>query len=84
MPSKMMLTTILLALSWLFTNVRGLNNAMDLQGKTYIISDGNVLLFDGREIKNGRLVIAEGMYLLQVKQKSRTCLIIGDNTEPSS
>ena len=76
-----MLTTILLALSWLFTNVRGLNNAMDLQGKTYIISDGNVLLFDGREIKNGRLVIAEGMYLLQVKQKSRTCLIIGDNTE---
>ncbi len=65
----------------LFLSMTGICNAMDLQGGTYRISGGDVSMFDGREIKNGILVIAEGSYLLQVKKEKGACLIVGDNTE---
>lgn len=76
-----MMTTLILALSCLFLNLMGNNNDLDLQGKTCRISDGDVSMFDGREVKNGTLVISEGNYLLKVKKEKGTCLIIGDNTE---
>ena len=70
-----------LILCCLFLSITGICNAMDLQGGTYRISGGDVSMFDGREIKNGILVIAEGNYLLQVKKEKGACLIVGDNTE---
>jgi len=76
-----MMTTLLLVLSCLFLNVTGIKNGLDLQGKTYKISDGDASLFDGREIKNGTLVISEGEYLLRVKKEKDACLIVGDNCE---
>lgn len=76
-----MMTTLLLVLSCLFLNVTGIKNGLDLQGKTYRISDGDTSMFDGREIKNGTLVISEGEYLLRVKKERDACLIVGDNCE---
>lgn len=73
--------TLIFAFCNLFLNVMGINNDIDLQGKTCRISDGDVSLFDGREIKNGTLVISEGNYLLQVNKEGGVCLKIGDNTE---
>lgn len=76
-----MITTFILTLHCLFLNVTGINNDMDLQGSTYRIHDGDVSMFDGREIKNGTLLISEGKYLLQVKKEGDACMKIGDNTE---
>lgn len=76
-----MMTTLILALSCLFLNMMGNNNDLDLKGKTYKISDGDVSMFDGREVKNGTLVIAEGSYLLHAKKEKGACLFVGDNTE---
>ncbi len=76
-----MVMTLIFAFCNLFLNVMGINNDIDLQGKTCRISDGDVSLFDGREIKNGTLVIFEGNYLLQVNKEGGVCLKIGDNTE---
>ena len=73
--------TVIFALCLSFLNIMGISNDLDLQGKTYRITDGDVSLFDGREIKNGTLVIAEGDYLLRVKKEGDACLIVGDNTE---
>ena len=75
------MTTLILALSCLFLNMTGNNNELDLQGKTCRISDGDVSMFDGREVKNGTLVISEGNYLLRVKKEGGSCLRIGDDTE---
>jgi parallel beta-helix repeat protein len=76
-----MIITVLLVLSCLFLNVTGNDSIVDLQGKTCQIMDGDVSMFDGREVKNGTLVIAEGSYRLQVKKEGGACLRIGDNTE---
>lgn len=76
-----MMTTFIFAIFSLFLNVTGINNDMDLKGDTCRISGSNVSLLDGREIKNGTLVISEGKYLLRVKKEGDACLIIGDNTE---
>ena len=76
-----MMTTLILALSCLFLNMMGDNNDLDLQGKTCRISDGDVSMFDGREVKNGTLVISEGDFLLRVQKEGGTCLKVGDNTE---
>ena len=76
-----MMTTFIFSLCCLFLNVTGINNDQDLQGKTFHISDGDVSMFDGREIKNGTFVISEGNYLLRVKKEKGACLIVGDNTE---
>lgn len=76
-----MLKIVIFALCSLFLNSTGTGNVMDLQGKTYTVSNGDVSLFDGREVKNGKLVISEGSYLLQVKKEGGACLKIGDNTE---
>lgn len=76
-----MMTNFILTLCCLFLNLTGSNNDMDLQGKTYKICDGDVSMLDGREIKNGTLVIPEGSYLLRVKKEKGACLIVGDNTE---
>ena len=76
-----MTTIFILALCCMFLNETGSNNNYDLQGKTYTISDGDVSLFDGREIKNGTLVISEGSYLLRVEKEGEACLKIGDNME---
>lgn len=76
-----MMMTYILAFCCLFLNVTGINHDMDLQGKTYKISDGDASFFDGREIKNGTLVISEGEYLLRVKKEKDACLIVGDNCE---
>lgn len=54
---------------------------VDLQGKSYRVADGDVSMFDGREVKNGTLVIAEGDYLLRVGKEKGAGLIIGDNME---
>jgi hypothetical protein len=62
-------------------NVLGTNSVIDLQGKTYKIANGDVSMFDGREVRNGTLVISEGNYLLRVKKEGGACLVIGDNTE---
>ena len=76
-----MMTMLILALSCLVLNTIGTGNDMDLQGRTLKIADGDVSIFDGRKVKNGTLVIAEGDYLLRVKKKGSACLVIGDNTE---
>lgn len=73
--------TVILLLGCLLLNVTEADNAVDLQGKTCQITDGDVSMFDGREVRNGTLVIAEGTYRLQVKKEGGTCLRIGDNTE---
>lgn len=75
------MTSFILLLCCLFLNVTGSNNVYDLQGKTYRISDGDVSMLDGREIKNGKFVISEGDYFLQVKNEKGACLIVGDNIE---
>ena len=77
----MMMTNFILTICWLFLSMTGNDNVMDLQGKTYTVSDGDVSLFDGREVKNGTLVISEGSYLLRVEKEGDACLKIGDNTE---
>ena len=59
----------------------GNNNDMDLQGTTYRVTCGDVSLFDGREVRNGTLIISEGDYLLRVKKNGASCLRIGDSTE---
>lgn len=76
-----MIRTILLALGFLFMNAMGNCKSLDLQGKIHRITDGDVSLFDGREVTNGTLIIPQGNYLLRVKKMSGTCLIIGDNME---
>lgn len=53
----------------------------DLQGKALTISPDDISFFDGREVKNGMLVISEGNYHLRIKKEGGACLIIGDNTE---
>ena len=65
----------------MFMALAGNKNDMDLQGSTCRISDGDVSIFDGREIRNGTLIISEGDYLIRVKENGGTCLRIGDNTE---
>lgn len=54
---------------------------MDLKGTTYRVAAGDVSIFDGREVRNGTLVIPEGDYLLQAKKERDACLTIGDDTE---
>jgi hypothetical protein len=76
-----MITNVIFVLSCLLLNVMGTDDAVDLQGKTCQISGGDVSMFDGREVRNGTLVIAEGSYRLQVKKEGGTCLRIGDNME---
>lgn len=76
-----MMTTLMLAFYCLLLNMTGINSDIDLQGKTYRISEGDVSMFDGRTIKNGTLVVSEGDYLLQVKKQGDACLIVGDSTE---
>ena len=76
-----MITNVIFVLSCLLLNVMGTDDAVDLQGKTCQISSGDVSMFDGREVRNGTLVIAEGSYRLQVKKEGGTCLRIGDNME---
>lgn len=71
---------LILLLNCLFLGAIG-NNDMDLKGTTYKISNGDVSIFDGREVKNGKLVISEGDYLVRIKENRGTCLKIGDNTE---
>lgn len=75
------MTSLILALSCLLLNVLGTNSVIDLQGKTYKIANGDVSMFDGREVRNGTLVISEGNYFLRVKKEGGACLVIGDNTE---
>lgn len=65
----------------LLLNMMGSNNSFDLQGKVYKVLDGDVSMFDGREIYNGTLVISKGDYLLRVKKEGGACLKLGDNTE---
>lgn len=76
-----MITNVIFVLSCLLLNVMGTDDAVDLQGKTCQISSGDVSMFDGREVRNGTLVIAEGSYRVQVKKEGGTCLRIGDNME---
>jgi len=76
-----MMTTFIFALSCLFLNLTGISNAMDLHGKTCRISDGDFSLFEGREVKNGKLVISEGNYLLRINKEKGACIIVGDNME---
>ena len=76
-----MITNVIFVLSCLLLNVMGTDNAVDLQGMTCEVSGGDVSMFDGREVRNGTLVIAEGSYRLQVKKEGGTCLRIGDNME---
>ena len=73
--------SLILLLNCMFLSMSGNNNVMDLKGSTYRVSNGDISIFDGREVKNGKLVISEGDYLVQIKENSATCLIIGDNTE---
>lgn len=75
------MTSFKLALCCLLLGVTEICDAMDLQGDTCWISNGDISLFDGREIKNGTLVISEGDYLLRVKKEGDACLIVGDNME---
>ena len=77
----MMMTNFILTICWLFLSMTRNDNVMDLQGKTYTVSNGDVTLFDGREIKNGTLVISKGNYLLRVEKEGEACLKIGDNME---
>lgn len=76
-----MMTNFILTICWLFLSMTRNDNVMDLQGKTYTVSNGDVSLFDGREVKNGTLVISEGSYILRVRKEGDACLKIGDNTE---
>ena len=76
-----MITTLILALCSLVLNMTGFDKVYDLHGTTYRISDGDVSLFDGREIKNGTLVVSEGDYLLRVKEEDDACLKVGDDME---
>ena len=76
-----MITTLILALCSLVLNMTGFDKVYDLHGTTYRISDGDVSLFDGREIKNGTLVVSEGNYLLRVKKEGDACLRVGDDME---
>lgn len=71
----------ILVLYYLLLNGIGTHNVHDLQGKTLTIVDGDVSLFDGREVRNGTLAISEGDYLLQVSKEGGACLTVGDNTE---
>lgn len=75
------MTNFILTICWLFLSMTRNDNVMDLQGKTYTVSNGDVTLFDGREIKNGTLVISKGNYLLRVEKEGEACLKIGDNME---
>ena len=76
-----MITNFIIAICCLFLGVKEVDNVTNLHGDTCRISDGDVSIFDGSEIKNGTLVIAEGNYLLQVKKEGGACLKVGDNTE---
>lgn len=73
--------SIILALCCLLLTGTGTNNVHDLQGRSHTVSNGDVSLFDGREVRNGTLVISEGEYLLQVTKEGGTCLMLGDNME---
>ena len=74
-------TIIPLAISSLFLSLSGNDGVIDLQGATYIIPNGDVSVFNGREIKNGKIVVSEGDYPLQVNEEGGACLIVGDNME---
>ena len=74
-------TILTFILGYVFLISTGNDNDMDLQGSTYRISGGDVSIFDGREIRNGTLIISEGDYLLRVKKNGASCLRIGDSTE---
>ena len=76
-----MIITVILVLSCLSLNAMAINSIVDLQGKTCRITDGDVSAFDGREVKNGTLVIAEGNYLIQVKKEGEAGMRIGNDTE---
>lgn len=76
-----MIMAYILAFCNLLLNVMGINNDIDLQGKTCRISEGDVSMFDGREIKNGTLIVSEGDYLLRIRKEGDASLIIGDNME---
>ena len=74
-------TILTFILNCIFLVSAGSKNDMDLQGSTYRISNGDVSIFDGREVRNGTLIISEGDYLLRVKKNGASCLRIGDSTE---
>lgn len=76
-----MIKSFKLALFCLFLSVTGMSNAMNLQGRTLRISDGDVSLFEGREIHNGSLIISEGNYILRINKEKGACIIVGDNME---
>lgn len=77
-----MISTLILTFGCLILNmIEAGCNDMDLQGKTLRITDGDVAIFDGRTVRNGSLVIAEGSFLIHVKKEGAACLVIGDNTE---
>lgn len=73
------LLTLIMVLVWLQPCYG--REVMDLHGGTHRVSGGDTTLFDGREVKNGKLIISEGSYLLRVKANGGACLIIGNNTE---
>lgn len=73
------LLTLIMVLVWLQPCYG--REVMDLHGGTHRVSGGDTTLFDGREVRNGKLIISEGNYLLRVKANGDACLIIGDNTE---
>lgn len=73
--------SLMFALGCLFLGVSAFSNSVDLWGKAYKIASGDVSMFDGREVRNGTLVISEGNYDLCVKKEGGACLVIGDNTE---
>lgn len=54
---------------------------MDLKGGTYNVTENDLTFFDGREVRNGTIVVTKGDYLVRVKENRGTCLIIGDNME---
>lgn len=76
-----MTINLIIILNCLFLSLTGNSNVMDLKGSTYRVSKGDVSIFDGREVRNGTLVVSEGDYLVRVSENSSTCLRIGDNTE---
>ena len=73
------LLILILLLGWLPTCYG--ENVMDLQGGTYRVTESDLTFFDGREVRNGTLVVTKGNYLISVKKEGGTCLKIGDNTE---
>ena len=59
----------------------GRPSVVDLEGGTLRVTGGDVTIFDGREVRNGRVVIGAGDYVVEVRENGGTCLTIGDNTE---